>query len=128
MIHFLFGTLWAVLFWVSYFIGSFFASAFIIKTLDRGSFNYLAKKGDYCKEAYNRTGIGFMINFIIIVFLFWPLILVLMSLYYTIARVVAPVFVKLILKADKLTPTIIFNKQDKEDKKVTNHWKKTNNQ
>lgn len=119
MTCFLFGTLWSVLFWAVYITLSFFATAILLKITSPKTFSCATG----IKLPKNSEGImdgvvfGDKIDcvfYTIILFIFWPLILTLIAIYYSIAKLVVPTFVKLLTAAAGLIPTVTFNEQKKK--------------
>lgn len=123
MTCFLFGTLWSVLFWAMYITLSFFVTAAILKITSPKTFSYVTgiKLSQNSYGVMDRYVISDKIDYVaytIGLFMFWPLVLILIATYYIIVKTVSPVFIKLLTRASELVPTITFEKQKE----------KTNNQ
>ena len=109
MIHFLFGTLWSVLFWVAYFGLGIFAVTIILKIIAKETFAYLTKSS----EAYYGNGTFDYTLIVITNLLFWPVFLTGILIYYSFVTAFRPLtrlFCNIITEVDKMLPIIKFEK------------------
>ena len=119
MTCFLFGTLWSVLFWAVYITLSFFATAITLKITSPKTFSYvtgieLPKNNEGVMDSAVFGDKIDCVSYVITLFVFWPLMLTLIAIYYVIVKLMVPTFIKLLTGAAKLIPTVTFEKQKKK--------------
>ena len=110
MITFMFGVLGSTMFWVVYFVLSVFAVPIILKYSSVHTFNYLVKNGEH----YFDCDIWLYVEYTIAVFVFWPVFAVAITVWIVLSKTLWPMLRTVIIKAHKITPTVVFKKSKKE--------------
>lgn len=114
MIHFLFGTLWSVLFWVLYFGIGIVTTNIVIKMCEEEMYNYVSKNGKY----YDEDDVPAHVAQIIFITILWPVVLAVIIIRYGITDLFWPALCKVITKVGDFVPKIEFSK--KAENKDTN--------
>ena len=113
MIHFLFGTLWSVLFWIAYFGLSILATTLILKELNKEAFNYITKNGE--PWSTRKVDIESYIGSTILFLIFWQVVAVFLFVRYSLGKILWPAICKLIAITSTSIPTIEFEKQNEKN-------------
>ena len=119
MTYFLFGTLWSVLFWVAYIAVSFFVTVIVLRTTSPRAFKFVTgikvpERPDSAMDCVIFSDNIDYVAYTVMLFMFWPLVLMLIVAYCLVIKIGVPVFTSLLIKTAKMTPTITFGKQEKQ--------------
>ena len=127
MIDFVFGVLGSLIFWAAYTMVSSFISTALLKHMAKETFSFLVggdehrtktegpcRSNNYASETHPYICYTFIAIFY---FLMWPVVLLFVSLRFIIPNVVLPIFRKMVITVDKMTPTIKFEKKEKTNGK-----------
>lgn len=129
MVNFSFAVLGSVTFWVVYLVVSVFVTTALLKVIDKETFSFLVggknhktdfqhQNRDYYRDSDDlHPYVGYVFT-ILIIFIFWPIVLPVTLIVFIILKTFVPALLiirKTAIAVDKMTPTIKFGKEDKDD-------------
>ena len=136
MIGFMLGVLGSIVFWVGYILLGFFVAVFLFRNMAKSCYVFLVKHelvgrhdgsygGSYCANLFCSTchKIGdfeeslryvFVILIFMLIFISWPVLLLVLLLFFSVKFLLGSVLVSLIKCVDEIIPEIKINKKGEE--------------
>ena len=117
MSEFMFSVLGSVIFWILFFVVGFFAGTMVLKRINKKVFDFLiGKRGCPFDESSCMGELDWvrLIFLLIVIYLFWPIILVVLAIGFIIKHVLWKSFCSGVKAVDSVIPDIQFKKKDGE--------------
>jgi len=115
MIEFMFGVLGSVVFWIGFFVVSFFAGTLVLKRIAKKAYGFIMGERDSAFY-YSMDG-GCWVALIILligIYLFWPIILVVLAIGFIVKHILWRSFCNVVKFVDSIIPNIKFEKREGE--------------
>ena len=115
---FMISVLGSVIFWIGFFVVSFFIGTMLLKRMAPRLFKFITTGKDMVwdiSDMDDKIIRGFLIFFILIsIYIFWPIILGVLILYFMIKFFIWGSFKKAVIAIDSKMPTISFDKKEED--------------